>query len=172
MNKLFTHYRWDKGIPVGFNPVQDQSKGQLFKVVTDPYRKHFTIEEYQDGQFQSLVYDSKLLDFRQLKPVDQTAWQKEKLWEKGNQSACLIRNLEDRVIFKENYLFENELCRECQIYSPHGLKLATQRMFYVKLGDQINGVILHDGRNVEVMRKTYSVNDAGEFMEVIEEKWN
>lgn len=168
MSCFYKSYYWEKGLPCGVEPVESPSEQEIsIKIVKDPYRKHISIEEYLGGLFNLIIYDSKFLDFRHLKLTDQTAWQKEKL----NESTSIIRNGDDRVIHREVYKFEDHLCRECQIFSPHGILLATQKMYYKKLLDDKNCVILFDARDKPVMCKTYSTDDSGNFMDLLEENW-
>ena len=70
----FTHYYWKNGVPQGQNTSTDSSES--YKIVTDPYHKRYTVEKYLQNRFDSTVYDSQLLDFRKLNPMEKTAWQK------------------------------------------------------------------------------------------------
>jgi len=40
----------------------------------DPYRKRISLEKHKEGHFDSVIYDSALLNFRHLTVEEQTAW--------------------------------------------------------------------------------------------------
>lgn len=168
MSKLFRDYVWKEGIPYGIKPLTEDQTGTSYKIVMDPYRKRISVESYLDGSFSHIVYDSYLINFRHLNPVEQTAWQKEEL----PSGASLIRNQDDRIVFKETYVFKDELCRECHVSSPHGIPLSTHKMYYKSFGDAFDGVILYDKNDHPVMQKFYSVDESGEFNELLSENWN
>lgn len=169
MSKFYKDYVWKEGLPHGIQPVEGASTGSLYKIVMDPYRKRISIENYLDGLFSQVIYDSYLINFRHLNPANQTAWQKEEL----PSGAVLIRDQDDRIVFKENYIFKNELCRECHISSPHNIPLATQKMFYKVFGDSFDGVILFDKNDHPVMQKIYAFDETThQFTELLKENWN
>lgn len=168
----FKNYYWKNGVPQGWQKVDFNQEPTTYKIVTDPYRKRFTVELYQMGRFHQIVYDSFFLDFRKLTPLEQTAWQKETLEETSKATKSLIRNGEDRVVLIEECSFADSFCKECRISSPHGLHLSTHRMFYTHQQDPINGVILFDSYDKLVMWKTYACNQEGEFTDLIEEQWD
>ncbi len=172
----FKEYFWLKGVPRGRMPLEEEqakSAEVSYKIVDDPYHKRYSVERYEKGHFNSIVYDSILLDFRHLKPAaEQQGWSKETTIADENTVTCLIRNQEDRLIFLETHLFDGDVCRECDIFSPHGLLLAKSRMFYRSKGDTTNGVILLDRQDKPVMYKLYEVGQDGSFTELIEEQWD
>lgn len=159
-------------MPKGTDPQDPTLAQEAFKIVSDPYFKHISIEKYRFGQFVETIYDSRLLNFRHLNPAEQTAWQREILQETEEKVVCLIRNPEDRVIFKEIHSYEQNLCRECRIYSPHDLLLSIQKIFYTQLRDPFNGVILYDNHDHTVMIKRYAIDEGGEFTHLLEEQWS
>lgn len=166
-------YYWKMGKPYGKNIVDANESNISYKIVPDPYFRRFSVEKYIHGRFDKIIYDSYLLDFRHLKPIDQMAWQKESLEETENSARSLLRNGDDRAILIENYQFEKNLCRSCIVYSIHGLQLATNRMYYKSLKDPFNGVVVYDLENRPVMMKTYEVDDStGEFTNLLVEEWN
>lgn len=168
MNSYYLDYFWDQGIPFGRNPVESCENRIAYKIIMDPYRKHISIEKYKDEIFICTVYDSRFLDFRDLRKGEQLAWQKVPLDEK----SYIIRNQDDRVVFKEIYTFIKNRCRKCDAYSPQGIKLSSQEMFYVDLGDNFNGVILKDIEDRVVLFKEYSIDpQTHEFSELIQENW-
>lgn len=176
MSKYYTDYVWKEGIPYGI--AGDDSLDKMpekfgYKIAMDPYRKRISIEKYENGLFHSVVYDSAFLDFRSLKPAEQAAWQKTVLTESPQTIKCIIRNQDDRVLFIEEYTFEKNLCRKCQVVSPHGITLSVQKIFYVLLSDSFNGVMLYDSNGHLVMFKKYQADaTTGEFLELLEENWN
>ena len=175
MNKNFKDYFWKEGIPYGINPAEESELLSLrtYKIVMDPYRKHISIESYQNGKFSSIVYDSTLLDFRHLKLAAHPAWHKTIFNENENRASCLIRNQDDRLLFQETYTFHQNLCRECKVTSIHGIALSIQQMYYQAFGDHFNGVVLFDVNDHPVMLKQYEVDDkTGEFTTLLKEEWN
>ena len=153
-------YVWINGIPYGVG------EGNRFKIVSDPYRKRISLEEYAEGLFIRVIYDSALLNFRHLNPVDQMAWEKKEVGDKS-----FIRDQDDRLLYIEDYTFAGKRCRGCKINSPHGLLLATSRMYYEDLGDSFNGVILYDVNEKAVLQKRYRMDEQNsEFGELIAEE--
>lgn len=172
MIKFFRDYFWKKGKPYG-RELAEPGNGIAYKIVTDAYGKRYSIEKYQNGKFDRVVYDSLLLDFRHLTPADQMAWQKEVLFEDETVAKCLLRNQEDRAILLETHCFDNQRCRSCQISSIHGLPLSLHRMYYQALHDPFDGVVLYDLENRPVMLKTYQTDlQTGEFSLLLSEEWD
>lgn len=173
MTKYYRDYRWIDGIPYGIDPIEEIVSMDTYKIVMDPYRKRISIEKYSLGQFFTVIDDSYLLDFRHLKKPEQTAWQKLPILEEPDQTVCLIRDQDDRVLFLETHLFSKELCRECRVNSPHGIPLSVHRMFYTIYHDPFDGVILYDSNEHPVMMKRYEF-DAGlqQYTTLLEEQWN
>lgn len=175
MAARYRDYYWRKGVPRGKDPINNDEAQTLdvsYKIVDDPYHKRYSVERYENGHFNSIVYDSILLDFRHLKPAEQQGWCKETTATDENAVTCLIRNQEDRLIYLETHIFEDDVCRECSIFSPHGLLLATSRMFYRSEDDATDGVVLFDRQDRPVMYKLYEIGEDGTFTELIEEQWD
>lgn len=173
MIKHFRNYYWKNGKPYGIDVVDPKQADLSYKIVVDPYYKRFSIERYQRQQFEKIVYDSALLDFRHLKPIDQMAWERELIEDMPNQTKYLLRNQEDRAILIETLLFENGRCRYCQLSSIHGIFLSTHKLCYTALQDAFNGVILFDAENRPVLLKKYEMDPiTEEFTTLIQEEWN
>jgi len=172
MHHNYRDYYWKMGKPYGREIAEPTSK-VTYKIMTDPYGKRYSIEKYRQGAFEKVVYDSLLLDFRQLTLVNQTAWQRERLKEEGDKVFCLLRNQEDRAILLETHFFADRFCYACEIFSIHGLPLATQKQYYQTRHDPFNGVALFDLEQHPVMLKTYQIDPTtGEFTVLLEENWN
>lgn len=174
MLKYFLKYIWKNGIPYGITPLSEsdiQTKTS-FKLVADPYKKHITIEKYVQGNFDSIVFDSQLINFKKLKPEFQTVWSKEVIRESVDEMSCLIRDQDDRIIYIEEYQFTDNICRKCLIKSPLHIDLAYQAILLKKFGDPFNGVVLFDRELVPVMYKEYQVEEEScQFMELLKEEW-
>lgn len=162
---LFSDYYWKNGRPIGI-PANDSSPSRKIQIIADPYFKHISIEEYLQGKFNRLIYDSRLLDFRTLKSEIPASWQR---IEEPNRT--LLRDQNDRLVFIETYSFDGNFCKECTVYSPHGLHLSTHKIYSTKQGDTFNGVELYDADNKLVMRKLYELNEEGSFGELIKAEW-
>jgi hypothetical protein len=172
MIEHYQSYYWKMGKPYG-DQLGDLKASISYKIVVDPYHKRYSIEKYQQGLFDKIIYDSILFDFRQLKPIDQMAWQRELLKEDPYCTVCLLRNQEDRAILLETQFFEQNWCHSCAVSSIHGIPLSIHRMYYQAFGDPFNGVILYDIENRPVMMKTYQVDPkTGEFTLLIKEEWD
>jgi hypothetical protein len=88
-------------------------------------------------------------------------------------SHGFIRNQDDRLIFIETYRFQEDLCRECRVHSPHSLLLSIHEMHYSHLGDFFDGVILYDSNHHPVMFKRYVFDTKSrQFTDLIEEQWD
>lgn len=172
--KWYCDYVWIGGIPYGIQSINAAETAALaYKIPMDPYRKRISIEKYHFGQFQGIVYDSYLFDFRHLKAAEQLAWQKEIIETHEKSMVSIIRNQDDRLILQETYLFENDLCRECRVHSGHGLLLSMQKMFYASLGDPFNGVVLYDSHAHSVMCKRYAMDETNaQFTTLLREEWD
>lgn len=171
LSNYYLDYVWKEGIPYGIKPINDDG-AVTYKIAMDPYRKRIAVEKYESKQFRSVIYDSGLLDFRHLKPAEQTAWQKIILSENAETVKAAIYNQDDRLVVIENYLFENKVCRRCSSSSGHGVALSEQRMYYKSLGDAFDGVVLYDINQHPVMLKHYEIDETGEFTELLEELWD
>jgi hypothetical protein len=171
----YRDYVWLKGVPRGRDPLlpEEAPKAEVaYKIVDDPYHKRYSLERYEKGHFNSVVYDSMQLDFRHLKPAEQQGWSTEMTCADEDTTTCLIRSQDDRIIYLETHLFEGDVCRECHIFSPQGLLLATNRMYYRAHGDAVDGVVLFDRLDKPVMYKLYETGEDGQFTELIEEHWD
>lgn len=172
MTRHHKDYVWKEGIPYGIQ-FCDKVSGPTYKIVSDPYRKRITVEEYVNGDFRRIIYDSALFDFRQLKLGEQLAWQKTQVSESGDHVVCHIRNQDDRLILVEEYTFEGQRCRECRAFSPLGVLLSVQKMSYRLCNDLFDGVVLLDSNEHPVMSKRYEVDErTKEFSQLLEEKWD
>lgn len=173
--RMYSDYVWKKGLPYGVMPIVEGSEptGITYKIVSDPYHKRNSIEAYRDGKFDHVIYDSALFDFRQLKLGEQLAWHKTLISEAANEATCHIRNQDDRLILIEKYTFNHNRCRECHAYSPQGIFLSLQKIFYTKLGDPFDGVALFDANTHAVMLKKYKLDErTEEFGELLGEQWD
>jgi hypothetical protein len=171
MIRHYQNYYWKKGKPYGKAEADPTTSEVSYKIVPDPYHRRFTIEKYAFGHFREIIYDSFLLDFRHLHSIDQAAWQKVKLEGDPLASKYLLINQDDRAVLIETYLFENNVCRSCQIQSVHGLPIATNQMYYETLGDLFNGIILYDNEKRPVLIKKYEVDAiSGEFSNLLSEQ--
>lgn len=172
MIKHYRDYYWNEGIPYGLDPLENGQalEGHTYKIIMDPYRKRISIEKYALGRFVTTIYDSALLNFRHINPMEQQSWQKELLNESKESMECLIRNQDDRILFIETYFFEKNLCRKCLARSPQGILLSIQQMRYTLLGDEENSVTLFDANDHPVIRKIYEADPIqGEFTTLVKE---
>ncbi len=173
MFKYFQNYYWKGGKPYGSEIVDPAQSLFSYKIVVDPYYKRFSIEKYHYSSFEKTIYDSLLLDFRHLTLKDQMAWQREIVKDEEDQSICLLRNQEDRVVLIETLTFEHHQCRTCLTSSVHGIPLSLHRMYYRDLQDPFDGVVLYDGEGRPVMIKTYETDLlTKEFTNLLSEEWN
>lgn len=170
MQHFFKDYYWKDGKPYGLEKTE-VIIGRLFKIVSDPYYKRISIESYQDGFFEKVIYDSLFLDFRKLKPMNQIAWERETLYQNATSMKCLLRDECHRAILIENYVIQEGVTLKCEIRSVHGIEIGTQSLYYTARNDPFNGVILFDNLLKPVMKKSYEVEDSYEFTELIQEEW-
>jgi hypothetical protein len=172
MTKQYQDYFWKEGIPYGIHPTTLEDS-ESYTIAMDPYRKRISVEKYLQGEFNRVIYDSAFINFRKLQPMHQTAWQKSTIKKEKNREVCLIRDQDNRIVLIETYHFKDNFCLECQIESPHGFFLATQKMFFEELNDHFNGVILFDANHHPVMGKSYEIDKkTGLFTNVLTEEWN
>ncbi len=171
MTKFYQDYYWKEGLPYGVKAVEPKDKEKSYKIIQDPYRKWISIEQYSGTDFNKLIYDSRLIDFRKLHPSEQEGWERELCSETADQTSHFIRNQDDRLIYQEITYFFNNRPVECRIYSPHGMLLSVHEMRYCDRGADFNGVMLFDSNVHEVLVKKYLLDDMGEFGELIEEIW-
>jgi len=163
MLKIYKDYHWKEGAPVGEGPHSGSSG---FRIISDPYRKRLSVEQYREERFIATVYDSALFDFRLLKEEAQTAWRKEQV----DETLCLIRDQDDRIVVRERYFFEEGRCRSCEAWHPCGILISKQKIFYKELHDSFNGVILYDRIGKVVLKKEYAIDEkSGEFSALLRE---
>ncbi len=178
MTKFYQDYFWKNGLPIGIKQAIDAANGITYKLVSDPYYKRNSIEQYKDGKFSEIIYDSALLDFRSLKPANQMAWQKSYEEETDQKVICHIRNQDDRLILIEEYLYEKGRCYSCKTFAPQGPLLSFQHIFYQSpttdsaTHQKFHGVILFDCNHHPVLKKTYDLDLSGEFSNLLEEQWD
>lgn len=173
MFKHFRDYYWKSGKPYGIDVVDPSLISPSYKIIVDPYFKRFSVEKYLYQNFEKVIYDSLLLDFRHLNLIDQTAWQREVIKEEQKETVCILRNQDDRAILIETLTFENHQCRTCWTSSIHGLPLAVHRMFYSTMQDPFDGVVLYDLEERPVMMKLYECDSVTrEFTTLLKEEWN
>jgi len=169
--QYYSDYYWEDGKPYGQNPLGETPGRQktAYRVVSDPYYKWISIEKYENGIFICSIYDTKVFDFRCLKPLHQIAWKKDAI--SSSDYRCMIKNQDDRIIALEEYAFAGERCRMCTTHSAHGIIISFQKIYYSDFGDPFNGVALFDSNKRIVMYKRYSIDSEGAFLEVLEENW-
>lgn len=174
MTKHYRDYFWKEGIPYGIGHIEEPSnENETYKIVMDPYRKHISIEKYIKNCFESIIYDSLFLNFRHLKNEDHRAWKKETVSETPEKVICYLSDQDDRLVFKEIYFFNNDLCTECHVASFHNIPISRQRMYYKTYGDPFDGVILFDQNNHPIVFKKYAFDEElREFTDLIETEWN
>jgi hypothetical protein len=165
-------YLWKNGLPIGKNPQGDADQlPTAYKIIQDPYKKHISIEKYSQGAFSHVVYDSQFLDFRNLNPRQQKAWSKQIIHKTPNKITHLIRDINDRTLYIEENMFEDSLCLQCRVTTPHGFPLGINRMFYQERGDRFNGAVFFDPENNPVVIKKYTMENQT-FLELIQEEWD
>lgn len=167
----FRDYFWKQGKPVGIGAVAADAPVS-FKIIVDPYRKRISLERYHAGQFHDVVYDSYLFDFRYLSEKDQQAWQRTRLYEDEAIARSLLRNMDDRVILIEEAHFSGEDCIECRLHSPHGIWVATQKIYDTRRGDPFDGMALIDRLDHPVLLKKYARDpESRSFTTLLAEVW-
>ncbi len=154
----YNDYYWDQGVPKG-RKVQGLQGKTTFKILCDPYRKRYSVEEYEGKNFQKILYDSALFDFRSLFKGEDASWQREILSETSTSALTLIRNMEERIVLKEELHYNSEgNCTSCTLYSCHGVLLGNQIIFDRAQGAPFNGVEFRDLSNRVVLQKEYEKN--------------
>ena len=172
---FYKDYHWVEGLPKGLSPLTEDEvpENELsFKIMSDSYLKRFSVERYVKGKYQELIYDSHVYDFRLLKVEAMHAWSREPLRESQDESFCLVRDHDDRVILKERGVFKDSYCVECTLYSPYESILGVQTMSYQELGDAENTALLRDAYGKPVMLKRFASDDEGGFSRLVETKWD
>ncbi len=160
MLPLYRDYFWKKGTPYG---IEKTSGHRAYKIVADPYHKHISIELYEDHQFVKQIYSSLWLDFRVLDPAAQAAWSKEIVLETESSSTALIRDENDRLLYKEIYTFKQGFCTHCYTLSPNDITLSEQHTSYLALGDAQNRAALYDAHQHPICYKFYEADPSGNF---------
>lgn len=164
----FRNYYWKDGKPIGAE--LSAMEGCSYRIITDPYKKRFSVERYEGESCEEVIYDSNLFDFRHLKVEETDAWQRQCIEESPEKRRSLIRNMDERVILIEEAHFQDDCCRECTIYSPHGIWIATQKIFRTSCGDSFDGVTLFDRTHRPVLTKKYAVEE-DVFTTLLCEEW-
>lgn len=157
MYPFFNDYMWRKGKPYGIGKVTSDAP-LAYRIVTDPYQKWISIELYRQGDFEALIYDSRLLDFRRLSAHNQIGWRKEAI----NSDEAWIYNEDDRIILREKVTPS-----ACLIYSLHEILLCR----YVFRTEKAR-VILYDAHSHPVMMQSYRIYEEGEFIDLQKEEWS
>ncbi len=158
MFHIHAKYRWERGKPIG-----EKLSESGFRILSDPYGKRFMIEEVAVGDFQRIIYDSLLFDFRKLQEREQVGWSKE--WISDEQ--LLVRDRDHLPLFIETYQYEGDRPKSCQLSTPHGLLFANQEI----ISDPFHGVILKDLLGQVIMKKEYEVDDNGEFTTLLKQEY-
>lgn len=177
MYKFFKDYYWALGKPCGKELLDEKNfynSARSYRIVIDPYFKRYTLEKYHYGKFVEITYDSAIFDFRKLKPVEQTSWKKEIISQSKDEILSLIRDHDDRIIVEEKYFFCENLCKECHMFYPGSSKLVClQKMYYKRLGDSNDSVILYDNEMHPIVKKEYETDSiTGDFTNLLKEFWD
>ena len=117
-------YFWQKGKPKTskkLKPEVCKNAPLAYRIMSDPYKKRYSIEKYENGCFSYCVYDSNLFDFRLLEIQEPLSWEKEELEEGGK---VLLRDQDQRVRIRECHLNPST----CEWYSVHGVLIARQEV--------------------------------------------
>lgn len=155
---FYKDYFWSSFKPKGTHKLSSHKEAPLcYKIVSDPYGKRYSIEQYKNGLFYKIFYDSALFDFRHLLANDPTkaVWHTEII----ETFKAHIRDEYDRLILIESYTFNESLCRETTFTTPHGIFIGRQKMFYTKLNDPLDGVVLFDQANKPVLIQLYHTDN-------------
>lgn len=173
MNPYFRNYYWKNGSPKGWQKVSNDelvSDETYYKIITDPYFKHISVEKYFGQTYDSTPYDSLLMDFRRLNEMQQLAWQRIILSESENEIVSLLKDQNDRVVYKEVHFIEKGLCRQCEVFTPQGFLVSCHKMHYEHLQDSFNGVTLFDRLSKPVIKKVYEIDESKTaYKDLIEE---
>ena len=145
MIPYYHSYSWKNGLPVGNSKTQDPTKEKSsYAILSDPYRKRLSIEKYTYGKFDSVIYDSNLLDFRQLHPSIQERWLRETLDETPDTLTALVRDENHRAILIEEHDYKKS---RCSFLSPLEKKL----LGYQEILEDC--AILYDSEGMVVLEK-------------------
>jgi hypothetical protein len=149
MFPLYNDYMWKEGRPYGLSKVTHPHVDEkYYRIVGDPYNKWISIEIYKGSVFKEILYDSRFLDFRKLKPSDQIGWRKEMI----DAENAWIYNEDDRLILKERSYNRQNLCCRIEIYSPYATLIGYYEMPEGPLGALTT---LFDGNDHCVMTRSY-----------------
>lgn len=160
----YQDYRWKEGVPYGISLTETPSFF-TYRIFQDPYRKRFSVEEYEKGVFKRVVYDSGAFDFRILFKEEDAAWQREILAD----GRSIIRNMEERIILIEEHLYQKDICLGCKLYSPQEVFIGLQTVMDQERGDAFNGVKLEDATGRKVLQKKYAKDPVtGDFGALLE----
>lgn len=170
MEHYFCDYCWRKGRPYGKKQTE-RSASVAYKIVTDPYHRRYSIERYVSGRFESVVYDSILLDFRRLNESWYDAWERELVESSERHVVTILKDEEGRARIRETSHYRGGVPVQCDLESIHGVLVAVQKIYRTSFDDPWNGVILLDREGRPVMQKLYDIVDVGEFGALREEHW-
>lgn len=170
---MFPHFEtlfWKAGRPRGKNRIENPSLAKAsYTIIHDPYFKRISVERYSFGIFDKTLYDTALFDARTLKEREQIRWMREEISESESEKVQAVKDETHRTLFLERQEFQEGLPRLCSIFSPHGLLLARNRLFYEALGDSWNGAVLEDVEGRPILKKRYGLNQEGQFEDLLEE---
>ncbi len=169
-------YVWINGVPHEKKKnlaLQGKCPPRSYHIVSDPYRKRILIEKYFSHVFDSLVYDSALLDFRHLRTMDEGAWEREHRLRTPMREESWLRDPNGRLVLRENVFYQHKEPYRCELYSPHGIFLAWHAIYNKNLGYSWNGVIFFDRQNHPVFWKEYLLDaETNSFTDLIREEWD
>lgn len=164
----YNDYGWKEGVPYGIT-TPDNPVLLTYRIFQDPYRKRFSVEEYEQGSFKRVVYDSGSFDFRILFKEEDATWQREILEESKDLVRALIRNIEERIILVEEHIYRNDVCIGCKLYSPQCVFVGRQTLLDKERGDAFDGVVLEDMTGRKVLQKKYAKDPVtGDFGALLE----
>lgn len=162
--KTYSSYVWRDGIPYG---VGQASEG--FRLLADSYNKRISVERHNEHGWIETIYDSALLDFRQLKPEFQHGWEAFRIEESEQSVITQLHDDSDRIVALEHYRIEEGRSVSCEIRSPQGTLLATQELFYTDRGAAFNGAVLRDAGGFVVRHNRY---DSPSFENLLADYWD
>lgn len=171
---MFPHFKeifWKNSRPQGRTLVQEPREEALsYTIIHDPYYKRISVERYKRGIFDQTVYDTALFDARSLTEREQLQWQRIAISENEEERVDALKDGNHRTLYLEKQRFEKGFPRACSFFSPHGLFLAKSSLFYELLGDSWSGVLLEDSEGRPILKKCYSANQEGAFIDLKEER--
>jgi hypothetical protein len=168
----FTDYRWENGSPTGIEKADIGSAPSVcYRIVSDTYQHRIVIEAYAEGSFSTVIYDSKLLDFRSLAAPAHPVWKKDLLKESDSEVVVLLRDENDIPVVIERNHFENGRILSCDMTTPQGTQISKQKFYYASSADPFNGLTLFDGNDRPVMQKNYAVDEHDTFTDLLNVNW-